>query len=447
MIPVRIDSVGDDTVRLPDPERSAAVLIGTTAYCHPDLVDLPAVAANLRDLRSALIHPVHGSYRPDRVTVLEDPDSARTIYRVLRRQTAEDTLLVYFAGHGLVGATAGDLHLALAETDPDELRVSALPFDVVREALRDSPATTRALILDCCFSGRVTTATMGTGQTEIEGAYTLASAPANALSLAPPGATHTAFTGTLIDLLTTGIPHGPELLTLGTIYPRLRAAALARGYPVPTRQGTGTADQLAIARNPAWGIPIPSEPLPTSATAPRRYIGMIPTVVVRISVALLLIVGIGGVALAIKFNALDDLLNGDRTAHSTTPTSASQTPRTTTSTTDPPATATTTSTTRAPDDPKSQPVRIYNNSTIDGLETQAADDLAHSGWTISVTGNYTGGKIPTSTAYYQADNPAEKAAAKNIAAHFGLRVEERWEGIADSGPGVIVIVTNDYHSP
>lgn len=60
------------------------------------------------------------------------------------------------------------------------------------------------------------------GQLGIAGTYTLTSAPANAVALAPAGATYTAFTGELLQLLRTGVPGGPELLTLNEIYRRLR---------------------------------------------------------------------------------------------------------------------------------------------------------------------------------------------------------------------------------
>lgn len=58
---------------------------------------------------------------------------------------AEDTLLVYFAGHGRTGPR-NELYLGLANTEPHELPVSALPFDLVREMFRDSPADNRVVI-------------------------------------------------------------------------------------------------------------------------------------------------------------------------------------------------------------------------------------------------------------------------------------------------------------
>ncbi|PRX50297.1 LytR cell envelope-related transcriptional attenuator [Prauserella shujinwangii] len=88
-------------------------------------------------------------------------------------------------------------------------------------------------------------------------------------------------------------------------------------------------------------------------------------------------------------------------------------------------------------------VRVYNNSTTRGLAARASDEFRAAGWKVVETSNYSSGIIPTSTAYYR-PGTSEMKAAKLLAAEFGLRVEPRFEGIADSSPGVIVIVTNDY---
>jgi LytR cell envelope-related transcriptional attenuator len=88
-------------------------------------------------------------------------------------------------------------------------------------------------------------------------------------------------------------------------------------------------------------------------------------------------------------------------------------------------------------------VRVYNNSTIRGLAARAAGDLGAAGWTVVEVGNYARGIIPTTTVYYQEDT-GERADAEAIAAAFGMRVEPRFPGISHVGPGVVVIVTNDY---
>ena len=88
-------------------------------------------------------------------------------------------------------------------------------------------------------------------------------------------------------------------------------------------------------------------------------------------------------------------------------------------------------------------MRVYNNSKISGLAHAAAADLQAEGWRVTDVSNYPDGTIPTTTVYYR-PGTEEEAAARQIAATFGMRVEERFDGIKDAPPGVIVIVTNDY---
>lgn len=89
------------------------------------------------------------------------------------------------------------------------------------------------------------------------------------------------------------------------------------------------------------------------------------------------------------------------------------------------------------------PARVYNNSTIHGLAARAASDLTAAGWTVTEVGNYSGGRIWTTTVYYQ-EGTDQRATAEEIGARFKMRVEPRFPGIAGAKPGIIVIVTNDY---
>jgi hypothetical protein len=75
----------------------------------------------------------------------------------------------------------------------------------------------------------------------------------------------TAFTGTLLDLLHTGIPGGRELLTFSGIYPRLKHTVTSRQFPPPRQQGSDTipgAVSAATAARAAVPGPAPSSPQP-----------------------------------------------------------------------------------------------------------------------------------------------------------------------------------------
>ena len=251
-------------VRLPDPRRSYAVLIGSSRYGSAELSDLPAVAGNLAGLAEVLTDPALGGFPPDRCIVVTDPASAPAARRMLREYAAlaEDTLLVYWAGHGGPGP-GGEFHLSMTGA-PGSPPASALAAGHIREAMLRSPAAHRILILDCCFSGRVVPVTGVTGvllgQAASEGADVLVSAPPSPVYFSRPKETYTAFTGALITIMRNGIPGGPEFLTLGTIYGQLLYAMASRGLPRPEQSRTGTAGELALARNPAYRRPQDARP-------------------------------------------------------------------------------------------------------------------------------------------------------------------------------------------
>lgn len=128
----------------------------------------------------------------------------------------------------------------------------------------------------------------------------------------------------------------------------------------------------------------------------------------------------------------------------TPPSSSSNTPTTTTTTSGPSQTAPSGGDGNG-EPTKAVPVRVYNNSTIKGLAAKAADDLRADGWNVTEVGNYPYGVIRTTSVYYR-PGTEEEAAARAIAAAFGMRVAERFDGIKDAPAGVIVIVTNNYGS-
>jgi len=187
---------------------------------------------------------------------------------------AEDTLLIYFSGHGRTG-DRNELFLCLPNTDPDVLSFTALPYYELGKAVAEARVTKKVVILDCCFSGRAIPDQAGdeeriVGQVGIEGSYILTATPANAVALAPPGERYTAFTGALLDLLRAGIPGGRELLTFAEIYPQLRYTLTSRRLPKPRQRGSDTITGLAIARNAAFTR---LGPRPSTGSSARIVIG------------------------------------------------------------------------------------------------------------------------------------------------------------------------------
>ncbi|WFE97527.1 caspase family protein [Micromonospora sp. WMMD987] len=261
----RLTALTDDEVpptatvihsRLPRAEDSVAVLIGSAEYASSDIVDLTGVRNNLSDLSQILGDHDHGGFDPARIHQILNPDltAARRVAALSAEVT--DTLVVYFAGHGTVGPD-GELYLALPESTPGYEHFDGLPYAKIRQAILDSPARQRVVILDCCFSGRAIDA-MGssTALLDMAGTYILTSTSAVRPSYAPAGERNTTFTGALLEVMRHGVDNGESLLRVTEMYRPVWRHLRRLGRPAPEQRLTGAAETLALVRNPAAGRPV-----------------------------------------------------------------------------------------------------------------------------------------------------------------------------------------------
>ena len=252
------------------------MLIGSAQYDHENFWEIKQIPNNLSALRDLLTSPQRGGFKPEHCHLLSNPSDVPLLDEHLSdiSREARDVLLVYFSGHGLVDLEERQLYLCMAGTDPGKLYFSALAIRRIRAAFHHSEAKIKVLILDCCYSGRAIpevvmsdSATMIGQQIEVEGVYTLTSAPAYDVSIADPDAEYTAFTGQFLRLLREGVPGDASTLTLGGIYPHLRRELLASNYPEPQQYIQATAGDLVLIRNGATALPDPNPQV--AVTIPR----------------------------------------------------------------------------------------------------------------------------------------------------------------------------------
>ncbi|MGV9254574.1 caspase, EACC1-associated type [Streptomyces sp. NPDC003697] len=232
------------------------LLIGTSTHNGPTLTSVPAVSRSVESLAATLTERC--GVDPDRLHTLIDPADARTMALAITdaAHQADSTLLVYYAGHGLIGP-GDELYLAACATDrltPGLAAHQALPFSALREAVTMCNAGSVIVVLDCCFSGRARLGADASQPTPFNlpaghGIYLMGSA--EQLALAPDDAEHTTFTGELIRLLREGDPRAPRLLTLDDVYDHLFRVLRARGGPLPRRQAGDRSGGLVIVVNAA----------------------------------------------------------------------------------------------------------------------------------------------------------------------------------------------------
>ncbi|MEU0487138.1 AAA family ATPase, partial [Streptosporangium sp. NPDC006013] len=234
------------------------LLVGSGSYVAGSrLPEVPAVATTVSDLGRCLVE--RAGLDPSQLTTLLDPAGPAEFGAALvtAAEQASDVLFVYYVGHGLVSAR-NELHLATRATQDLTRGIAtyqALPYEQLRQVLADCSAALTVIVLDCCFSGRA----QGSAQADLRevftsvrhGMYLLTSTNRDEAAWAPPGQSHTAFSGALIELLGQGDPTAPRLLTLDDVHRCLSRTLLEQGFPEPRRQAAGHSDRLPFTPNPA----------------------------------------------------------------------------------------------------------------------------------------------------------------------------------------------------
>ncbi len=174
---------------------------------------------------------------------------------------AKDTLFVYFAGHGQIHSTGNQFYLTLVGSDGISMYKSTA-YNYLREELKQSRAKRCIVILDCCYSGRALGEMGGNdsiarlaNSAAVTGTYLIASAAENSTSLAKPGEKYTVFTGELIDIIQGGIPGGPSMLTMETIFSHVRTSLQEKNLPIPERRDGRLSSEILLFRNRAVNDP------------------------------------------------------------------------------------------------------------------------------------------------------------------------------------------------
>lgn len=260
------------TARLSDPAASRAVLIGIPTYAAGgQLAQLPAVERNITALRDALCDDAVWGLAPASCRVLgseaDGGDVMRAIDAAVRE--AEDTLLVYYAGHGLLHPDRPtDLHLALHDSNEQQMW-RALPYTHIRDEVRSAHrrhGLKCAMILDCCFSGAAVEGGMSTRESllkqaaDIDGVCVLTSSAATEVAYSLADEDLSAFTGALLGLLRTGAPEAGPVLDFGTVHARLHQTLSSREHPQHPQIGAhNSGERIAVFRNPAHTAPTTPE--------------------------------------------------------------------------------------------------------------------------------------------------------------------------------------------
>ena len=147
---------------MPSPPRKTALLIGNGVFDDPKLSTLTAPSADVDGLGNLLRDPLIGGF--DEVVLLRDEkfgDVSAAIGRLFNDNSREDTILLYYSGHGLPDGK-GHLYLATKDTTAATPAGNAIASAEIKRWMGDSRSRRQVIVLDCCYSGSFGAAKDGT---------------------------------------------------------------------------------------------------------------------------------------------------------------------------------------------------------------------------------------------------------------------------------------------
>ncbi len=208
---VQTDSTGPASAPPARNGQKWAIIIGVGDYEDPGISDLPNAVNDAKAIRDRLVGMSDG-FPKKNVLLLTDSESAdrlpkrNNIMAFLKTRLGllgpEDTVLVYFAGHGSM--ENGALYLLPRDAAKSDVVFTGFPFIELARQVEAAPAQRKVLILDACHSGagraddRMSPDAIKAMERDSKGMITLSSCEGGQVSNEMPNTGNGAFTWFLL---------------------------------------------------------------------------------------------------------------------------------------------------------------------------------------------------------------------------------------------------------
>ena len=235
------------------PEKTQAILIGASKFDFgkdDGFQDLPSVNTNLSKLNLLLIEVV--CIDKKNIHLLSDRDNSNTITSEITDIVSKvlDTVIVYYAGHGIRKEQKHYLATKITKFKEPESTGALESNYLVNLVIKKTKAKNIIFIIDCCFSSM---AKEGVNSQDKNVFFITATASTQtAKDESEIDKSYTAFTCELLKILENGIDGAGKFLTVQDISNHLEKQLADKKLPEPKISSHGSPDKLEICKNRAY---------------------------------------------------------------------------------------------------------------------------------------------------------------------------------------------------
>lgn len=248
-----------------DYSNTKILLLGVGEFLDKKIRPIPNVKANINHLNDLFSNPdVFGNVNSDNITALVNgtqKEIIRSIITVTKKATKKDTLIIYYAGHGIICKEDFELYLPAKDSYEEYIDNEGISIKKFKNYVKQSSAGRKVIIMDCCFSGRIH-GTMSSDEITsqisskilpvIQGTYIMTSSSPDKPSLYstenPEMPTY--FTNKLIEVVSSGLDNNKSYYEIGEVFNEVkREFDKESNLPIPQQSSFNEAEKIPFGNN------------------------------------------------------------------------------------------------------------------------------------------------------------------------------------------------------
>lgn len=241
-----------------DYSKLKVILIGVSKYPDDKKVnDVPNIRKNISLMKKTLTNSSKIGVPSENIFVSLNKSKIefeKQLTDFARNTEYDDTLLVYYSGHGFISDENYKLYLSTKDSNLDYIESTSISIERFVEIINTSYSKQKVVILDSCYSGYIHNMFNDPdsemyGLDKDENLYVISSSSGDEPSYYPVDSKNspTYFTGELIEVLENGFENGNNYLTLNQIYSIVKDSLKNKNLPIPQRTYNG--NRIVLCKN------------------------------------------------------------------------------------------------------------------------------------------------------------------------------------------------------